>query len=116
MKKPLLVLLFVALALLSIDRYAAYKHIPREGARDVIIYTTEWCPYCKSLRKTLTQYNIPYTDYDTEKSIHGILGFWALRGRGVPIVVIGTEVIYGYDGQLITDALINAGYNIPAEW
>ena len=116
MKKPLIILLIIALALFAVDRVAAYLYVPKSGATEIIIYTTQWCPYCKALRNTLNQYDIPFTEHDTEKSIQGILGFWALRARGVPVSVIGEEIIYGYDGQKITDALVTAGYEIPADW
>ena len=115
-KRILLFLLLFASLLFAFDRTAAYLYLPKEGATRVVIYTTEWCPYCKALRKTLNAYEIPYQDYDTEKSLRGIMGFWALRARGVPVVVIGEEVIYGYDGEKITHALVNAGYTIPARW
>ena len=116
MKKPLFIILLVAISLFTIDRFAAYTHLPKPGSTDVVIYTTQWCPYCKALRKTLSTYDIPFQEHDTEKSIQGLIGFWALRARGVPVSVIGEEVIYGYDGQQITDALIAAGYEIKAEW
>ena len=116
MKKPLLFLLFIALGLFAIDRVAAHLYLPKAGSTSVVIYSTSWCPYCKSLRKTLETYDIPFTEHDTEKSLQGLLGFWALRGRGVPVSVIGEQVIHGYDGQEITDALVNAGYEIPLQW
>lgn len=116
MKKPLLILLLFALIVFAADRAAVYLYSPRQGSDAVVIYSTSWCPYCKALRNTLTEYNIPFTEHDTEKSISGALGFWALRGRGVPVSVIGEQVIHGYDGQVITDALITAGYDIPLEW
>ena len=116
MRKLLIFLLIFVLLLFAVDRLAAHLHLPKEGATDVVIYTTQWCPYCRALRKTLTAYNVPFKEYDTEKSIQGILGFWALRARGVPVSVIGEEIIYGYDGQQITDALVNAGYEISIEW
>ena len=116
MRKPLSFLLLIVTLLFALDRIAAHLHLPKEGATEVVIYTTQWCPYCKALRKTLKNYDIPFKEYDTETSINGLMGFWALRARGVPVTVIGEEVIYGYDGQQITDALVNAGYTIPAEW
>ena len=116
LKKPLVILLLIALVLFAVDRVAAYLYIPKPGATEITIYTTQWCPYCKALRNTLNQYKIPFTEHDTEKSIQGVLGFWALRARGVPVSVIGEEIIYGYDGQKITDALVSSGYDIPASW
>ncbi len=116
MKKLLLVLLILSIAVLAFDRLAARLHLPKEDATSVVIYTTQWCPYCRVLRNTLTDYNIPFQEYDTEKSIQGFMGYWALRGKGVPLSVIGEQVIHGYDGQTITDALVSAGYDIPADW
>lgn len=116
MKKLLLFLLIFSILLFSLDRLAAHLHLPKENSTEVVIYTTQWCPYCRVLRNTLSDYNITFQEYDTEKSIQGFMGYWALRGKGVPISVIGEQVIHGYDGQTITDALVSAGYDIPAEW
>lgn len=112
----LLALLGVALLIFTFDRIAIYLYQPQKGNREVIIYTTQWCPYCSALRKTLQANNIPFTEHDVEQSIQGIIGYWALRARGVPTSVIGETIIYGYDGQQITDALVSSGYQITTEW
>ncbi|MFK7795102.1 MAG: glutaredoxin domain-containing protein [Gammaproteobacteria bacterium] len=116
MKKLFLVILISIAILFSVERLAAHLHLPKQGSTAVVIYTTEWCPYCTALKSTLNQYRIPFTEHDTEKSIQGIAGYWALSAHGVPVSVIGEEVIHGYDGQIITDALVGAGYDIPPEW
>ncbi len=116
MRKLLFILMIAAIVLFSIDRLAAHLYAPKEDFNAVIIYTTQWCPYCEALRSTLNQYQIPFIKRDTEKSLDGFAGYWALRGHGVPISIIGSEVIHGYDGQIITDALVGAGYEIPADW
>jgi glutaredoxin len=110
-KKILYRLLFVALVLLIFDRGAAYFHRPNANSKDIVIYTTEWCPYCNSLRIHFDSNNIPYKEYDTEKSIAGITGFWALRARGVPVSIIGPTVVYGYDIDKINRSLVELGYN-----
>lgn len=116
MRKFLSIVFIAAIILFALDRLVSHLYLPKDNATAVVIYTTEWCPYCKALRKTLQQYSIPYTEYDTEKSLHGLAGYWALGGHGVPISVIGEEVLHGYDGQVITDALVAAGYTIPDNW
>ena len=116
MRKPLSILLIAALILFSMNHYAMQFYGPKANSSAVIIYTTDWCPYCEVLRETLDTYQVSYIERDTEKSLHGFLGYWALRGQGVPISVIGEEVIHGYDGQIITDALVGAGHEIPADW
>ena len=116
MRKPFIALLIIVVVFFGLDRLAAHLYLPKENASEIVMYSASWCPYCKALRNTLNQYNIPFTEHDVEKSIQGFIGFWALRGHAVPVTVIGEQVIHGYDGQIITDALISNGYEISAEW
>jgi glutaredoxin len=105
----------LALLLLGLDRYAAFAHRPGPASKSVAIYTTAWCPYCARLRASLAASNIPFVEHDVETSLQGQLGFWTLRGRGVPVSVIGPEVIYGYDVARLSGALQNLGYRlVPA--
>jgi glutaredoxin len=111
MRKGLLLFaLSLALALLAIDRYAAYMHRPAKDATQVVIYTTTWCPYCKQLRRDLAASKVPYVEYDVEKSVQGQLGMWALRGRGVPVSAVGSKVVYGYRIDQIAAGLKDIGY------
>ncbi|HEX5056935.1 MAG TPA: glutaredoxin domain-containing protein [Gammaproteobacteria bacterium] len=115
LKKPRLIhfVIAVLLALLIMDRGAAWLYGPKPGSKDVILYTTTWCPYCESLRAYLKGYNIPYIERDVEKTLAGTLGWWGLgHGRGVPLSVIGEQVVYGYDLVKITAALRAAGYSV----
>ena len=113
MKKWIFVpLLLTALTLLALDRGAAYFHKPKPDSKDIVLYTTDWCPYCNNLRIHLNNSSIPFTEYDVEKSISGIAGFWALRARGVPVSVVGPEVVYGYDINTINKHLIDLGYSL----
>lgn len=118
-RKSRWVLLIVAacltLLLLGLDRYAAFAHRPGADSKAVVIYTTAWCPYCAKLRTSLAASGIPYVEHDVEKSLQGQMGFWTLRGRGVPVSAIGPKVIYGYDVAHIAFALRDLGYTfIPA--
>ena len=108
----LCVALFLAMVLLALDRTAAYLHRPAADASSVVIYTTQWCPYCTRLRAYLDDQRIPYREYDVENSFQGGMGFWTLRGRGVPLLVIGPEIIYGFDMERIGGALTRLGYKI----
>lgn len=104
--------LSLAVSLLLLDRAAAWLHRPAPESTAVVLYTTEWCPYCRSLRLYLDAYGIPYKDHNVEKSLSGIMGFWTLRGRGVPVSVIGPEVVYGYDLEKINCSLAALGYEV----
>lgn len=104
--------LALALALFTLDRTAAYMHRPSQDSRAVVIYTAVWCPFCKSLKAYFRAYDIPYREYDVEKSIQGGMGFWALRGRGVPVTVVGPDIIYGFDRGKIDRSLADLGYQV----
>jgi glutaredoxin len=112
------VLLFTALSLglvlFALDRYAAFAHVPAADSTRVVIYTTQWCPYCKRLRADLAANHVPYSEIDVERTFQGQLGFWALRGRGVPVSAIGPKVVYGYRVNEIANALSALGYSFAA--
>ena len=82
----------------------------------IVIYTTDWCNFCTSLRATLKQYQIDYRDYDVEHSEKGRIDYKKLGSSGVPIIIIGDSILHGYDGQELTDALVDNGYEIPTSW
>lgn len=72
---------------------------------DVVLYSTSWCPYCARTRAFLQQADIPYTEYDIEKSDRAMREYEQLNGHGVPVIKIGDKVIQGYDPSMIRKAL-----------
>lgn len=111
-RNALYVALFLAVSLLIVDRTAAYIHRPGPASEAVVIYTAEWCPFCRKLRAFLDHREIPYIEYDVEHSLQGVLGFWALRGTGVPVSVIGPDIVYGFDIEKIEISLAGLGYTV----
>jgi glutaredoxin len=109
-------LLYVALALalflLGVDRYAAWAHRPGADSTRIVLYTTAWCGYCAALREQLSAADVPFIEHDVEKSLAGQLGFWTLRARGVPVSVIGPQVIHGYRERSLEAALAKLGYSL----
>ena len=70
-----------------------------------VLYATEWCGYCARTRRLFEARGIPYREFDIEKSQEGNAQYLALGGNGVPVIVIGKQVIHGYDERAILDAL-----------
>ena len=70
-----------------------------------VLYGTEWCSYCARTRKFFRQNNIPFREYDIEKSSEGNAQYEQLGGNGVPVVLINNQVIHGYDENAWRDAL-----------
>lgn len=61
----------------------------------VTMYSAEWCGYCTAAREFMDANGIAYTEFDIEKTTAGYEGHKKLGG-GVPLLVIGDDVIRGY--------------------
>ena len=67
----------------------------------VVMYGTDWCGNCKMTRAYLRKNNIPFFEYDVEKSPEGQRQYKALQGNGVPLLLVKNSVIRGYNPQAI---------------
>jgi glutaredoxin len=64
--------------------------------KDVVMYSTVWCGYCKQARAYFAQNNIPYTDYDVEQSTEAKQNYDAIGGRGVPVIFVEQSRMNGF--------------------
>ena len=64
---------------------------------EVILYGTSWCGYCAAAREFFYTNGIKYTEYDTEKTTEGYEGYKKLGGGGVPVIVVGADIMHGYN-------------------
>lgn len=75
--------------------------------KQVIIYTTERCGYCKQAIAYFRKKGISYTKYDVETSAKGKRDYKKLGGGGVPIIKIGSKLMHGFS-QARFDSIYNA--------
>lgn len=74
--------------------------------KDIKVYSTPTCPWCKKVKEYLTSKGVPYTDYNVAGDKAKLDEMVNLTGqRGVPIVVIDGEVIVGFDQGKIDQAI-----------
>jgi glutaredoxin len=71
----------------------------------VVMFTTRWCPYCKKARQLFTDMEIAYCEYDVNASKETQDSFTRLGGSGVPLIVIGEEIFYGFNKKGIITSL-----------
>ena len=64
---------------------------------EVRLYATEWCGYCKLTRQFFAANGIQYVEYDIEKSSDALREHRKLGGNGVPLIVVGDEVVKGWN-------------------
>ena len=69
------------------------------GGADVVLYTTKQCGYCAKARRHLDRRGIPYVDQDINVSQAAYRQFKKLGGRGMPVIVVGSEVMHGFGAQ-----------------
>ncbi len=62
----------------------------------VVMYSAEWCGVCKKAKKYFKANNIPYKDYDIEKSSKGKKDYKKLRAKGVPVILVGKKRLNGF--------------------
>ncbi len=68
----------------------------RKETKSVVMYSTSWCGYCKKAALHFRKNNIPFTEYDIEKSEKAAKEYKKLNGRGVPIILIGDQRMNGF--------------------
>jgi len=109
MKKYMLILL-AFLIFQKWDSINAYVNPPPDYASlhdgAVVLYATDWCGYCEKMRNFLAEQNIPYHEYDIEKSNEGRHQYESLGGNGgVPMTLINGNVVRGYAPQRVMEYL-----------
>lgn len=81
-----------------------------KSSTKVVIYTASWCGYCKRAKSLLTERGVNYTEYDVETSSQGKRDYERMNGSGIPITMIGTTRINGFDEGAFIAALSSAGF------
>ncbi len=62
----------------------------------VVMYSATWCGYCKKAKKYFNSNNISFSEYDVESSSKGKRDYKRMKGRGVPIILIGDNRMNGF--------------------
>ena len=72
----------------------------RPEAKEVVLYSTQRCGFCRKARAHFAARDIPYTEYDVETTEKGWRDYNRMNGRGVPIILIGGERMNGFSASL----------------
>ena len=79
---------------------------------EVVLYVTEWCPYCSQARDFMAEQQIPHRVVDIEASAENSAEYQAMGGTGgIPLVAVGTETIEGWSAGAARQMLDAAGYD-----
>lgn len=78
------------------------------AAVPVVMYATAWCPYCAKARAYFKRTNTIYVEHDIEKSADAHAEFKRLGGRGVPLILVGSEKLRGFNELAFESAYARA--------
>lgn len=71
---------------------------------EVTVYSTRQCPYCRMVKAFLEKHGIAYRDIDAGADEQAAADLYRISGQlGVPVTVVGEEVIVGFDAPRLTE-------------
>jgi glutaredoxin len=107
-------LLGLVALMLGTDRLVVWRFNPLDSTppQAVVLYSAAWCGLCAQIRTCLKASDVPFEERDVEKSLRASAEWWALRVRGVPATLVGSELVYGFDTKRLTSTLGAAGYPV----
>jgi len=118
MSRPLQLVLAAALMLTAVLVWSHRREVARNDPRlhtgddGIVLLSTAWCGYCKRVKAAFDAAGVGYEELDIETSDAGERAYDALRGRGVPITVVGQDVVYGYNADKLSGLLGERGYRV----
>lgn len=81
----------------SVAPFEAFKSdAAKSRDHKVVMYSTTWCGICKQARRYLSLRKIPFQEYDVENTRKGKQDYAKLKGRGVPILLLGDQRMNGF--------------------
>ena len=72
---------------------------------DVVLYTSNACPYCTLAKEYLEEKGVEYTEKNVQKDSDARKELMEMGHMGVPVVLIGEEEIVGFDKDKIDRAM-----------
>ena len=79
--------------------------------KKVRIYTSPTCGYCTQAKEFLTQKGIDFTVFDVTSDPAALQEMKTVSGgaRSVPVIVVGDEVLIGFERTAVEEALKRIG-------
>jgi len=68
-----------------------------QGQPEIVLYSASWCGYCTATREFFKDNGIRFTELDIENTAAGAEGYAKLGAGGVPLIVVGDELVRGYN-------------------
>lgn len=77
----------------------------------VTLYTTRQCAHCRQAKAFLQKKKIRFVEFDIERNQRAFKEFQRLGARGVPVIMVGSSRIDGFNPNKLEQALKK--YDLP---
>jgi glutaredoxin len=67
-----------------------------DPSKQVVMYATSWCPYCRQARNYFREQGIPYVEYDIEKNEEAGRAYRNFGGKMIPVIFVGKRRMNGF--------------------
>ena len=81
------------------------------GEAGIVMLAAEWCGYCRRQQAEFAAGKVRYRVLDIDTP-DGARAMRAIGARGVPVTVIGQNIVRGYDTPMLGKHLQPLGYRI----
>jgi glutaredoxin len=107
------VLLALGAAFVAITKFMSAPHaVPVFCDKDrvptantVVMLSASWCGYCARARDLFVEKRIDYCEYDIEQSATGAARHRASGARGVPVILVGSDTLLGYERDAVLERI-----------
>jgi glutaredoxin len=73
--------------------------------KTVMMYSTSWCGVCTNARNYMRSNNIRFTELDIEKNNTAQAEYKKLGGKGVPLILVGSQKMSGFSSSRLESML-----------
>ncbi len=79
---------------------------PKTQQKTVAIYSTPTCHFCQMSKEFFAEHGVEYVNYDVSKDLERRQEMFEITSQmGVPVIVIGDDVVIGFDKEKLSELL-----------
>jgi len=88
----------------------------KSNKEEIIVYSTETCPYCVMVKEYLAKKGVEFSDRDVANDQKSAMEMIKKTGQmGVPVLDIGGRLIVGFERKAIDEAIMRLKARVPGQ-
>ena len=84
---------------------ARRSHFDYDGNPRIVMYSTDWCGYCKKAQEYFENKGVDYEEMNIETDMVAKQHYDILGGSGIPLIYVGFKRIQGFNSRDLDEIL-----------